>query len=258
MRTIVLGLMLMMSITFSFAQNEIQRVRVNFENPEGFSRQLLLGFVPDNSATDGLDYGYDAINIDDLSNDLNWIIEDERYVIQGVGAFNENKYYPLGLFLSNSGDVKISLHELENFDEVIDVYLYDLELDEYTLLNDVDYLNSLAAETYLDRFFITFSNSVGDTISEEVLSVTQNNFEELKIWHSSFQNELHIDGISNDNNTLKISLYTVNGKQIWLDNVDHTTSNSIIVPTSNISTGIYIVSLETEISSYSSKVYIEK
>ncbi|NRD19906.1 T9SS type A sorting domain-containing protein [Winogradskyella eckloniae] len=257
MRTI-LSFILLMCIGISTAQNDIQRVRVNFENPEGQSRQLLLGFVPDNSATDGLDYGYDALNVDSLSDDLNWIIENGRYVIQGVGAFSDDKYYPLGMFLSNSGDVKISLDELENFEETIDVYLYDLELDEFTLLNDVDYLNNLSAETYLDRFFITFSNLVGATINEEVLSVSQTDSQDFKLWYSPGQDEIHINGIAQTNNAINLNVYSVDGKRILNETIQNTTSNSIQLAASNISSGIYILTLESDIYAYTTKICIEK
>ena len=49
---------------------EIQRVRVDFETPLGYVRHLLLGFTPDNAASDEMDYGYDALCFDDLDDDL--------------------------------------------------------------------------------------------------------------------------------------------------------------------------------------------
>jgi hypothetical protein len=84
----------------------IQRLRLNIVTPQGYLRQLLLGFTSDNAASDGVDYGYDALNFDDFPDDCNWVINDDRFVIQGVGAFDETKKYPLGLFLTNSGSVK--------------------------------------------------------------------------------------------------------------------------------------------------------
>ena len=258
MRTILLSFMLvMLSINFSVAQDEVQRVRLDFQNPEGYTRQLLLGFVPDNSATDGTDYGYDALSPDNLPDDLNWIIEDERYIIQGVGAFNEDKFYPLGMFLTNSGDVSISLNELENFDDEIDVYIYDLELDTFTLLNEANYLSNLSAETYLNRFYITFSDLVGDAISAEVLAVSQTEFEDLKIWHSAFQNELNISGLSKYNNSISINLYSIDGKRIIDEKVSDNNSNTLKLPTLDISTGIYVLVIESDSYAYTTKVCID-
>jgi hypothetical protein len=97
----------------------IQKIRINFVTPLGYTRQLLLGFTSDNSASDSFDYGYDARNIEDFPDDMNWLIDNDRYIIQGVGAFDETKKYPLGLFLTNSGSVDMSLNSLENFDSPI-------------------------------------------------------------------------------------------------------------------------------------------
>ncbi len=147
-----------LSTQSSLAENSssIQRVRIDFTMPNGFVRHLLLGFTPDNTATDGVDYGYDGLNPDDFPDDLNWIIEDERYVIQGVGAFENTKIYPLGLFLSNSGDIEIKLTGLENFTEDINVFVFDAKLNTYTQLNDANYSGYSDSGDYTDRYFITF------------------------------------------------------------------------------------------------------
>ena len=260
MRTILFSLILLIaSVNIIEAQDEIQLVRVNFQNPEGYTRQLLLGFVPDNSATDGTDYGYDALNIDDLPNDLNWIIEEQRYIIQGVGEFNTNKYYPLGMFLADSGDVHISLDSLENFDQTIEVYLYDVTLDTYTLLNDVDYSSNLTADIYLNRFYITFSNSVGAAINEDLLSVAETKVEDLKIWHSSLQNELNIKGVSDSNHSLSIVLYSLDGKQIMREKIFNPSLTDLIkLQTSNISAGVYILKIESDVFAHTSKVCLGK
>ena len=74
--------------------SEIQRVRLDFVGPMGYTRDLLLAFTSDEIASDGVDYGYDGLLFDKLPDELNWMIEDDRYVIQGVGHFDNNKYYP--------------------------------------------------------------------------------------------------------------------------------------------------------------------
>ena len=60
---------------FSIA-TQIQRVRVTFKSANGYTRYLLLAFTPNDTASDGFDYGYDALNIDNFADDMNWIIED--------------------------------------------------------------------------------------------------------------------------------------------------------------------------------------
>lgn len=141
-----------------FASNDIQRVRVNFTTPTGYTRYLLLGFTPDNAATDAFDYGYDALCVENLPNDLNWRIGDKNYVIQGVGAFSTEKVYPFRMFLSNSGSVQITLNSLENFNNPVDVFIYDALLQTFAKINDTSFTADMLSGEYINRFFITFTD----------------------------------------------------------------------------------------------------
>ncbi len=136
------------------SKSNIQRVRIDFKTPEGYVRHLLLAFTKDNSATDGIDYGYDARNRDKLKDDLNWMINSQRFVIQGVGAYSEFKRYPFGMFLTNSGPIEISLTALEHFDTSIPVFVHDAWSDTYHKINDLSYRKIMESGVYHDRFFL--------------------------------------------------------------------------------------------------------
>ena len=159
MKKITYLLVLAFMVLFSelSAQGEIQRVYLNFQAPE-FQREILLGFTPDNSATDGYDYGYDGGSYYNYPNDMGWMIEGERYVIQGVGAFDTTKTYPLGVFLSYESSISIKLQSTENFEEPIDVYIYDSENENYFLINDDPFELTLDDGEYEDRFYVAFSD----------------------------------------------------------------------------------------------------
>ena len=137
--------------------NSVQLLRLDYTAPNGAIRELALGFTSDNAASDGLDYGYDASVIEPYTNDLNWLIEDNRYVIQGVGAFDDTKQYLFGLYNEFSGDATIELSSTQNFDTVINVFIYDALLDTYTQINDSPYTVTIDAQDYTDRFYIAFS-----------------------------------------------------------------------------------------------------
>ena len=140
----------------NYSEAQVQLVRLDFVSPTGYVRPLLLGFDSTNTATDGVDFGWDVLNFDDIPGDLNYMIEGDRYVVQGVGAFNETKKYPLGLFLTYSGTITISLIALENFDTPIDVYIYDAILDTYTQINNADYTAVVPSGNYLNMYYIAF------------------------------------------------------------------------------------------------------
>ncbi|MBV1889227.1 MAG: HYR domain-containing protein, partial [Proteobacteria bacterium] len=136
----------------------IKRLRLDFVSPDGALRPLLLGFIPNGLATDDFDFGYDAMNTESLPNDLAWSINEEPYIIQGVGDFDTSKVYPLDLNLTISGNVEIALNSLENFEADINVYVYDTLLEVYYHLNEQNFITSLEATNYNNRFYITFND----------------------------------------------------------------------------------------------------
>ena len=221
---------------------DIQRVRVAFETPVGYVRHLLLGFTPDNVASDEVDYGYDALCFDSLPDDLNWMIHDQRYVIQGVGEFNENKSYPFGMFLSNSGDITISLNALENFENPINVFIYDALSNSFSRINDNGFTLNIENGEYLNRFFITFQNIDPPAGANGALSITENSLDELSIKSILNSREIVIDTRSNLKIN-KVEILDVLGKKV--SNIKNIDDTKITIPTHHINSKIIIVTIFT-------------
>lgn len=223
---------------------DIQRVRVDFETPTGFVRHLLLGFTPNNAASDGADYGYDALNIEDREDDLNWMIEDLRYVIQGVGEFDESKSYPFGLFLSNSGEIKISLDSLENFNNPIDVYIYDANQNLFHKINDSSFSMNIGNGEYLNRLFITFQNTdIPASAVNGALSI--NSYDNLnKTIVKSIPNTKEvINDTRSDLLIKKVEILDILGKKVT--NLKKVNNSSVRIPAQHINSKIIIVSVFT-------------
>ncbi|MCK0115366.1 hypothetical protein [Gelidibacter sp. F63206] len=191
----------------SDGKSNIQRVRIDFETPEGYVRHLLLAFTRDNSATDGIDYGYDARNRDKLKDDLNWMIDSQRFVIQGVGAYDESKRYPFGMFLTNSGPIEISLTALEHFDNPIPIYIYDAWENSYHHINEDGYKKTMEKGVYQDRFFMTFSNEK----THHMLSKKENFLNDVFL--NYFQNSKTLL-VKTQGKPLHLKLYTLQGQLI--------------------------------------------
>ena len=226
--------------TFTNAQElVIQRVRLDFTAPDGAVRQILLGFTSDNSATDGFDYGWDAINWDNFPNDMNWMIGDTRCVIQGVGVFEDTKTYPLGVFLGETGNFSISLNSLENFEEDINVFIHDTVDDVYTQINDTDFESIVEAGEYENRFFITFT----EPITANSLSDDEYVLSEPQIRYNNSTSELLINTGGNSQ-IMALSVYDISGKQIYSE----LPSNTQYLKTyfKSNSKGNYIVSVDTD------------
>ena len=175
---------------FMVTAQDIQRVRINFHSPENLNRELLLGFTPNNEATDGFDYGYDGAVPDTWPDDLNWLINENRYVIQGVGTFDESKTYPFWLGLSNSGTSTISLITTENFSEEITVYIYDNLYDTYHNISEQPLDLTLSPNEYSGRFFIAFQDP---SENNQALSVTDfDDRPKIELSYSAQKNDLII------------------------------------------------------------------
>ncbi|WP_299228961.1 T9SS type A sorting domain-containing protein [uncultured Psychroserpens sp.] len=239
--------------------SQIQRVRINITTTTGYTRHLLLGFTPDNAASDGFDYGYDAQNIDNFDNDCNWMIDNERYVIQAVGAFNNNKTYPLGLFLADAGTVEFSLQSLENFEQNINVYIYDALNDSVVSITDASLIESISEGNHINRFYITFTNDIDAMIfSDDLLSTIESSIQHPEISYYNTSNELVIKNGQNYYIQM-LSLYDINGRLIqqWSsESLDR--SNNSRVSLSTVSKGNYIVLIKSNNRNYYKKIRVTK
>jgi len=232
----------------AFAATEnIQRVRIDFTMPDGYVRHLLLAFTKDNSASDAYNYGYDAINKDNYPYDLNWMIGDLRCTTQGVGAFDDSKRYPLGMFMSNDGEIKIILDTLENFDAPIDLFIYDSQLNTYTQINDSNFIANIAKGDYLNRFYLVFKS---DAFAKNGLSTDEINLKDIKVNYLYNTKELYVN--TNDKFIIKnINVLNLLGQELFsLNNVN---SKLIKIPLQTNQTRYGIVTIETDQGDYLSK-----
>lgn len=229
----------------------IKRVRIDFTSPEGAIRHLLLGFVPNNQATDGFDYGYDALNTDNFSNDMFWMIGEERYIIQGVGDFDETKQYPLGVFLSTAGNIEIALVDLENFESEIEVYVHDALLDTYTEIEDFNSYNmNLDANNYLNRFFIAF-------MPGSALSISDQELENVTVSYLNETNEIYVK-VPSTIEANEVQLLSILGQKInaWIIS-DAKVTQEFRIPVNSLSEGNYILKLKTNSGVINKKVLVK-
>ena len=232
-------------------EDPIQRVRISFIAPNGAIRPLLLAFVPNNLATDEVDYGYDALNTDNFPFDMTWIIEGDEYIIQGVGDFMETKQLPLKVMLASAGNIEVALQDLENFDTEIDVYIYDAVLNTYTRINDINYQYNLEAGEYNDRFFLTFMDA-------NALSVIDQNLQNFKVSYLMKTNEIYMK-IPSTIDVSKVHVYNMLGQNIKSWDVRDTSlqSNELRLPFTTSSEGYYVIKVETASGTISKKVIIK-
>ncbi|TCN60040.1 T9SS C-terminal target domain-containing protein [Flavobacterium circumlabens] len=198
-----------------------------------FTRQLALAFMPE--ATDGVDPGIDALNMDQtLPNDASFWLENGNYVIQGVN-FELTKKIPLAVKATTNTTLKFYIPEVINFDPSQKIYMYD-ELDaSYHDIKTGTYQVTIAPGVYTERFKIAFTNiTLG--LSDEVKTnffVSQDNTNKI------------LNALNPDNIVFKsFVLYDILGRAVLTKNNLEVEQNYTF-STSGLSSGIYIATFVT-------------
>jgi len=203
--------------------NYFTKIRFSYISPDNNRRELLLGFMNE-KATSGIDYGYDAVQLDTQDSDLYFINNNTKLVIQGDTYFDFKSSFPLGVKTAINGKVKFVLNQTENFDSNSGVYIYDNLTNLYHDIKEKDFEIDLTAGTFDERFSLRFDNPP---------SLSVNNFDinddvcDYKVYLKN--------NIITTNYTEEISLcyiYDMMGRHV---------SKSTDV--TNLSSGIYIVKL---------------
>ena len=220
----------------NIAFNENPIIRLTYDSPLGFHRQIVLG--ANTNASVDFDLGYDAFMVDVNKEDMYWYLNNNKFVIQGVGRFSPNQEFDLGLIVNSAGTARINLTSLEYMSSPIDVYIKDLVTNEIFKINDTPFEIYLNAGTYNDRFKMVFQPGDGsvvtDGLTEEVDSVTRGIF----ISNTSEFKVINTQGID----LLDLAVYNLNGKKIEFIKLNTNTDTSVSL---SISEGIYIVKLKT-------------
>ncbi|WP_340066998.1 T9SS type A sorting domain-containing protein [Ascidiimonas aurantiaca] len=209
-------------------------------------KNMVLAF-DDNYSTDAVDWGTDALDNSFLENNVYWPIEGEKYVIQSTN-FVRNKEIALGFELASQTTFEITLYEKENFDSTMPIYLLDKLTGIYHEITDksASVLKTLEAGNHEERFVITFTNG-NDILQED----EEDNDEdiiveagEFEIFHSHIDKQVVLRNAAQQGIT-GIYMYDINGRLLYSDTGEFT-QNEINISTAQLSTGVYIVNVETQ------------
>lgn len=215
--------------------DERMKFRFGFYSISTNRRQLLLT-IDDNAST-GVDWAYDAKVNENQTDDMTWRINNENYVIQGSNELDSSTIYPLCVKTSMDGISSISIDELENVPDDIQIYLHDTSLNLYHDLRVSNYDIFLNSGLYENRFEITFDVPSTLGINDELS-------ESLDIFYSSDRENLVL--INPHNKAIKsLDVYNMLGQPIFstTDISQYSSHSEFEIPT--ISSGTYIVKLNT-------------
>ena len=231
--------------SYNEANDDRLKMRIGFKSANAYTRQLLV--TRDSQATSLVDFGFDAKYKDEQSTDMFWMIDEEKFVIQGINTIDTSSILPIGITTSESGVNTLKIDSLLNFPDDLQVYVHDTELGTYHNLRSSDFEIDLPAGEYLNRFRITFTNQALST--EEFENDTNLNVYFANDSESIVINNPNLISIANAEivNMIGQSVYKYDAIEL---------NDTVELKTKNISTGAYIIKLKTENGIISKKVLV--
>ncbi|WP_396152740.1 LamG-like jellyroll fold domain-containing protein [Flavobacterium sp.] len=233
----------------TYTEDEFMKIRIGFNSYNNYHRQLLIGFMNE-LATEEIDLGYDAVHIDNQQNDMYFLHNGVKLIIQGASYFDVNKVYPLGIKTFAAGNVEFTLDGTENVPEDTDIFIHDKTTGLYHSIKNEHFNIELPQGETHNRFELTFSNGT--------LSTGDYNLDnEIAVAFTNAQNLLTIKNNLTDVTVETVSIFTILGQTLATWNVENETQTNISLPVSNVSTGTYIVRVQTTAGTISKKIIIK-
>ena len=225
-------------------ENDLRsKIRIGFDAPKISHRQILLTL--DQNTTDAVDWGYDAEMYEVFKDDMYWVLNDKKYVIQATNEFSLDKEIPIGIRTMEGGIVRVKVDELEHADDYATLYIKDNLTGKVHDISNQAFEIYLAPGEYQNRFYLVLEPSVL-TIDKVTLA------DGLQIHMNNALSELQLK--SEDIEIWNVSLYNNFGQQIktWNTNTDE---RFISLPL-HAASGIYFVIVTTANGTINKKIII--
>lgn len=224
------------------------RIGYRASNTMHLQRELLLTI--DENTTEGVDWAYDAHLNEDQTDDMFWMIGDEKFVIQANDNANLNTVYPLGVKTSADGISTFAINTLENVPNDVNIYLHDKALNLFHDLRISNYEIFLNEGEYLDRFEIAFKITAGS------LGIDDENLNSIDVLYSNDKEKIVLIN-PNLIEVKSIELFNMLGQSVHkFESISESGYSEYEVK--NLSTGTYIIKLYTVSGSVSTKKVLVK
>jgi hypothetical protein len=223
-----------------------QKIRLMFDSPNGYHRQLLVGV--DAATSNNFDMGYDALLNETNNEDMYWHFSDSKFIIQAVNNFSSEQVLPLGITISKAGLATIRIDSLENIEANANIFVHDKQLNTYHNLKDGNYQVYVTPGTYTERFEITFANAQAlntEGVENSGLQAYFSNEKESIIVHNPHAMQLK-----------SVEVLNILGQSV-LKFESNTHDTYITHKTKNMATGAYIIKLNTATGVVSKKVLVQ-
>jgi hypothetical protein len=232
------------------------KFRIGFDAPKISHRQLLLTI--DDRATNEVDWGFDAEIYEIFADDMYWMLNNKKYVIQGINEVGLNSEVPLGIQLSKTGVISVKIDALENVDENFAIYIKDKLTGESFNMREKPLQLNLVAGKYTDRFVLILKTQklMAEDVNAEILipAIAQPVIEGIHIFMNNTIKELQIKNNSTEE-IINVALINAVGQTVktWNSNFNIRT---ISLPIST-ATGVYLVQIITKTGKTVKKISVE-
>ncbi|WP_422107544.1 T9SS type A sorting domain-containing protein [Winogradskyella sp.] len=228
-----------------------QNLRLQLHNTDGNTSSTDFYF--NENSTNGLDPGYDAAVFGNMANTFalySHLIANGQGVDFAIQSLPEdmlsNGMIPLGINANQGEQLTIGI-ESSNLPQDVDVYLLDTQENISTHLNTEDFIMTPIGDlSGTGRFYISFS--------QQTLGIFENDLNTFEVFTLNDSDTLVIKG--NVKEDTKAALYDINGRLV-LRTMFTSDSNSNVMSTTGLATGVYIVQLTNVQGQYVKKVIID-
>jgi hypothetical protein len=234
-------------------QKSAPRPEINLFVSDGSTNKYANIYYID-GATTGYDNGYDGKLFGGVEHSFalfSHLVTDsegKNFQIQSLPNSDlETMVIPVGVKIAANNEITFSAEAL-NLPANINVYLEDRLTNTFTRLDEANSSYKVTSEVALDgigRFYL-------HTKSSSALSVDTVNMDTISIYKTNNTN-LRIAGLSQGKANIKV--YTILGKEVLNKSFTSNGVQDISLPP--LSSGIYIVQLETETGSLNKKITVE-
>jgi hypothetical protein len=211
---------------------EKHRIWIDLLEPSESVSTALIGYVP--GATNDKDRLYDAFSINNTSQTIYSIIQDQNMSIQGRALpFVDTDVVPLGVLIKQNGVHTIAVNQVDGlFAQDQDIFIEDLELGIIHNLKEAPYFfTPEITGRFNNRFLLRYTN--------QTLNIKDLQLNTISIY--KVQNEINI--VSPNQNIKSVSVYDILGRIIGnYQNIDNNNFKFNL----DQSNGTYIVNTELD------------
>ncbi len=223
--------------------DSVQRIRLAFNNTEGYYRQIMTAFLPE--TTENIDNGYDGKMADVNESEMYWLLNNEPYVINAL-PFNDNLQMPIGINVAVKGKHSIYLDEVENFNN--DIYILDTETNTTHNIIDSNFEINLPVGIYLNRFYLVFQ-------PQSPLNTNELITESIHVFYANTHHNLVIQN-PNSLQIRNVTIYNAIGQVIKKTKTQTNFTKPEFNINLNIAFGTYFIHVETNLGTSAFKILV--